>query len=975
MVRWQWRVPVGIMDVMPRARLIPWLLALAPLSACSCEGTELDVLDALLVPSSTALELGEVVVGTERTQTLTLTSAGGAPVTLTSVNVDGEGFGLRAAVAQVRLGPGETLEVDVRFAPARVGFVSGLLTVQSDASNAPSLEIVLRAAAVEPPDCDDANACTADAFDLNLEACVHPPQDGPCADPCLQDAVCVEGACVGTPLICPQPASACRQALCELGVGCVELDDPDACDDGNPCTVDTCDDVDGCGHTVVANGTPCGAIDGCDAAPVCVAGSCVDVPVPDGVPCDDGDLCTTGDVCQAGACVGLGALLDDPELTSSLPLGSMAAWAEVDGGLLVGATQNTGAGYELLLFTHSPGDVALTLIDRLPVTLSSYGAANLVRADATGVFSFADRPNGGTGLRLTEVTPTGFGATALVEGTGAIQGQVTGAAPTADATFLCLTETVGLGELWRVTLDAVPTAAATGVECQRLVDDGSGATAVVTYGLDLRRVTLTASPEILNDIFLPSFMLQTVTMFARGELVVFDVGPFDSVRVVSLVDESRRSLDDVVGAPRAFNEQGLWVTGPGGLTLWDLSDVEAPLLLTTMLAPPLLALTDSAVQLGATFASAGDRVAVRAADQLGMTLVTHPLLLTPEQIAVEGSGHVVLLGAEGASSVTLSGDGQLEATTGGQWAFSASGGLVHRGPAGFGPVWLLNDDRLGTPGARQPGEVFPQVSAPDLASPLVLGSFAVGDPLGSGGELQLSSDGRYLVGVQLAPDPPFGHGMLLVDALDVPPTVAGVTLPALAVEEVPLPMATDQSFWTGASLRLHASSRTFVTAHHVDRVVEDEVDDDGTQIVLGRYGPEGFSALASTVVAGDPISLAVGNGTALVGIEEDLVGSPDVVRLLRVDLLSDTELLVGEVTLDVPLVDGFDGQLLLWDGAHLVAEIGGTLQWFDIAPDGAGTLSGSLPVGAAIDVAVTDGTLLVLHPDRLSAVQPPCPAP
>jgi uncharacterized delta-60 repeat protein len=55
----------------------------------------------------------------------------------------------------------------------------------------------------------------------------------------------------------------------------IALQPPPDCDDGNPCTADTCDDVLGCQHTPLT-----------------------------GTWCDDDDVCTTGDTCQNGTCVG-----------------------------------------------------------------------------------------------------------------------------------------------------------------------------------------------------------------------------------------------------------------------------------------------------------------------------------------------------------------------------------------------------------------------------------------------------------------------------------------------------------------------------------------------------------------------------------------------------------------------------------------------------------------------------------------------
>jgi len=55
---------------------------------------------------------------------------------------------------------------------------------------------------------------------------------------------------------------------------------PVDCDDGNQCTLDSCDPEEGCKN----------------------------VP-QDGLPCDDGDACTVGDECAAGVCTG-GTLVD-----------------------------------------------------------------------------------------------------------------------------------------------------------------------------------------------------------------------------------------------------------------------------------------------------------------------------------------------------------------------------------------------------------------------------------------------------------------------------------------------------------------------------------------------------------------------------------------------------------------------------------------------------------------------------------------
>jgi hypothetical protein len=83
--------------------------------------------------------------------------------------------------------------------------------------------------------------------------------------------VCETAMCSGT--TCVRTAS-CPGFPCCGGV-CT------TCDDGNPCTDDSCDRLQGC------------------------------VSRPNTDPCDDGNLCTTGDTCSGGVCVGTPVLCDE----------------------------------------------------------------------------------------------------------------------------------------------------------------------------------------------------------------------------------------------------------------------------------------------------------------------------------------------------------------------------------------------------------------------------------------------------------------------------------------------------------------------------------------------------------------------------------------------------------------------------------------------------------------------------------------
>lgn len=207
--------------------------------------------------------------------------------------------------------------------------------------------------------CEDGNPCTEDKCDA-IEGCLHSPFSGACDDgnPCTIGDKCVEGQCAPSgPAACDDdnpcttdwcdPAKGCQFSpnkapcddgdVCSLGdvcaVGSCNAGSLLDCDDGNPCTKDSCNPLVGCKHTNSSD--PCDDKDPCTLTDKCVGGSCVGtgaMPCDDGNPCttdycdpmagcnhsvssggcDDGNPCTFGDVCQAGSCVpGKPAACDD----------------------------------------------------------------------------------------------------------------------------------------------------------------------------------------------------------------------------------------------------------------------------------------------------------------------------------------------------------------------------------------------------------------------------------------------------------------------------------------------------------------------------------------------------------------------------------------------------------------------------------------------------------------------------------------
>jgi DNA-binding beta-propeller fold protein YncE len=149
--------------------------------------------------------------------------------------------------------------------------------------------------------------------------------------------VCGSGSCTGTRACGDSGLSDCSAAKPQAEVCNGADDDCDGqtdenaggalCDDGKPCTADTCGGSEGCksaplegpcdadgsvcttgdscqGGVCVAgaalvcdDGNPC-SDDGCDKAQGCVA------TWPAGKPCDDGNSCTSSDACSGGHCKG-----------------------------------------------------------------------------------------------------------------------------------------------------------------------------------------------------------------------------------------------------------------------------------------------------------------------------------------------------------------------------------------------------------------------------------------------------------------------------------------------------------------------------------------------------------------------------------------------------------------------------------------------------------------------------------------------
>ena len=149
------------------------------------------------------------------------------------------------------------------------------------------------------------------------------------------DTACLENTCTPALGLC-SPTGKSDGLACDDGSACTSADAcqngvcfggaaPD-CDDGEPCSVDSCDPSSGCAHEP-ASGPSCDDGNACTTVDACVDGVCKGSAPPDcddanvctvdlcdalsgcinanvGLPCSDGNPCTVTDSCFQGKCLG-----------------------------------------------------------------------------------------------------------------------------------------------------------------------------------------------------------------------------------------------------------------------------------------------------------------------------------------------------------------------------------------------------------------------------------------------------------------------------------------------------------------------------------------------------------------------------------------------------------------------------------------------------------------------------------------------
>jgi Cep192 domain 4 len=106
-------------------------------------GTGTVVATPQLLVSATSLSFGNVPVDSTGTLSLTLTSSGTAPLTVSSVALQGTGFSDSGATFPVTLNPNQSVTLSVQFDPTVAGAASGKLTITSNSTTGATTQVSL----------------------------------------------------------------------------------------------------------------------------------------------------------------------------------------------------------------------------------------------------------------------------------------------------------------------------------------------------------------------------------------------------------------------------------------------------------------------------------------------------------------------------------------------------------------------------------------------------------------------------------------------------------------------------------------------------------------------------------------------------------------------------------------------------------------------------------------------------------------
>ncbi|HVE84836.1 MAG TPA: tenascin-X, partial [Myxococcales bacterium] len=276
-----------------------WMVALAAAVTAGCheEGTSTALRPIQVLPAS--LDFGELYPGLQATRTFEIRNPGRSDQLLRFQPLAPPFFVIDLP-ERALAGP---TQVAVVFSPTAAGDVEGTLTVQGELGGPQVIHLAGKGRPIPP--CPIAVTCTEETFDVVQERCVRRTlSDGTSCDPhnaCVTGAACRQGVCRGAPVTCAD-GDACTLDVCNPLDGCHFLPAPPCPGDGR-CQQGRCDSRLGCVLDQAPDGTVCELDPTCDAARVCIAGDCVVRDPPDGFVCKKATPCQGEGRCQGSTCV------------------------------------------------------------------------------------------------------------------------------------------------------------------------------------------------------------------------------------------------------------------------------------------------------------------------------------------------------------------------------------------------------------------------------------------------------------------------------------------------------------------------------------------------------------------------------------------------------------------------------------------------------------------------------------------------
>ncbi len=153
-------------------------------------------------------------------------------------------------------------------------------------------------------DCDDDDICTTDFCDPQT-GCGHKLNQAPCddGDVCTTGDHCSLGECISSGSLSCNDGNLCTDDVCHPESGCVFQPNEAPCDDGEVCTL-----ADACSEGLCK----AGGWESCDDGNPCTDDSCQSgvgcLFVPNTLPCNDNDACTKNEFCAGSTCGGGSAI-------------------------------------------------------------------------------------------------------------------------------------------------------------------------------------------------------------------------------------------------------------------------------------------------------------------------------------------------------------------------------------------------------------------------------------------------------------------------------------------------------------------------------------------------------------------------------------------------------------------------------------------------------------------------------------------